>query len=245
MTSSDRNLADALAEAARAINRAESMADTLDAIVRATQLSVPSFDHVGISVVHSDGRIETLAATGPLVWEFDSLQYDLDEGPCVEAMRERPVVVAENIRHDQRWPCYAPEAVKAGLRAQMAIQLYTHTETLGALNLYSTASDAIEPGALMAGEAFATHAAMALGHARKESQLTEALASRTVIGQATGILMERDMINHERAFQSLVRTSSTSNIKLRHVAAELVAGADRACAQSCTHERPGVGADPR
>jgi GAF domain-containing protein len=226
MNKIDGNLAHALALAARSINAPGSLADTLDAIVRATQLSVPGFEHVGISVVHGDGKIETLAATGQLVWELDTLQYELEEGPCVHAMREQLVVVAENIRHDQRWPRYVPEAVKTGLRAQMAMQLYTHDETLGGLNLYSTASDSIDPDALMAAEAFATHAALALGHARKESQLNDALNSRTIIGQATGIVMERYKISHERAFQFLVRASSTSNIKLRLVAQELVESAD-------------------
>lgn len=222
MNPRDLSLASALAEAARAINAPGSLNETLDAIVHAAKVSVPGFDHVGISITHQNGKIETLAATGPLVWELDTLQYDLEEGPCVTAIREQPVVVAEDIRNDERWPRYVPAAVESGLCAQMAVQLYTNDETLGGLNLYSTVSTAIDPNALLAAELFATHAALTLGHVRKESQLSDALTSRMVIGQATGILMERYRIDSERAFQFLIRASTTSNIKLRVVAEELV-----------------------
>jgi GAF domain-containing protein len=216
------SLADALAVAARAINAPTTLDETLDAIVISAKASVPGFDEIGISLVNRDGTIDTLAGTGQLVWELDALQYSLEEGPCVRAMRSEPLVVAEDIRHDQRWPRYVPRAVKAGLKAQMALQLYTEEETLGGLNMYSTKSETIHPEALHAAELFATHAALALGRARRESQLNEALDSRTVLGQATGILMERYKINAERAFQFIVRASSTSNLKARVVAHEIV-----------------------
>ena len=220
------SLADALAAAARAINAPTTLPDTLDAIVTSARASIPGFDEVGISIVNKDGSIETLAGTGPLVWELDSLQYALGEGPCLRAMRSQPLVVAEDIRDDQRWPRFVPLAVEAGLKAQMALQLYAEESTLGGLNLYSTQQAAIDPDALHAAELFATHAALALGHARRESQLNEALESRTVLGQATGIVMERYRISSERAFQFIVRASSTSNIKARDVAAEIVESAN-------------------
>lgn len=216
------NLADALADAARAINAPSTLEETLDAIVTSARASVPGFDQVGISLVNRDGTIETLSGTGQLVWELDALQYSLDEGPCVRAMRSEPLVVVERIRHDQRWPRYVPRAVAAGLKSQMALQLYVEDETLGGLNLYSTESETIDPDALHAAELFATHAALALGRARRESQLNEAIDSRTVLGKAIGLVMERYKISDERAFQFIVRASSASNLKAREVAAEIV-----------------------
>jgi GAF domain-containing protein len=227
MTAHVPDLATALAEAAREINAPRSLEETLDAIVHAARHSVPGFDHIGISRVHGDGRIETLAATGQLVWELDGAQYELGEGPCVKAMREEPIVVAPHIKNDQRWPRYVPRAVAAGLRAQLAIQLYYDDETLGGLNLYSTESAEIDPDAPVAAELFAVHAALALGRARTESQLNEALGSRQVIGEAVGLMMERYKINDQRAFQFLARASTTSNLKVRDVAQELVDEANR------------------
>jgi GAF domain-containing protein len=216
------DLAAVLAETARTINAPRSIEETLGAIVHAARASVPGFDEVGISLVHKDGTIETMAATGQLVWDLDALQYDLAEGPCVDAMIEDPVLVLERAAADPRWPRYLPKAVAAGLRAQMGVRLYAEDGTLGGLNLYSTRSDTIGEDAVHTAEIFATHAALALGRARRESQLAEALESRTIIGTAVGLLMARYQIDRNRAFQFLVRASSTSNIKVRDIADEIV-----------------------
>jgi GAF domain-containing protein len=218
-----QQIATALAAAARAINRPDSLGETLDVIVRAAQQTVPGFDHVGISTAHRNGRIETEAGTDQLVWELDDLQYSISEGPCVDAIRVEPIVRVENARHEQRWPNYMPRAVHAGLRAQLALRLYLEQDALGGINFYSTESDTISEDAVQIAELFATHASIALGRARHEHQLSEAISTRKVIGQAIGIVMERYQISEDRAFHFLVRASSTTNVKLRDVAAEVVA----------------------
>src|SRR3954463_4225029 len=88
MIPSSSDLALSLAESARLINTPQTLEETLDAIVRASLVSVAGFDHVGISLMHRDGTFETKAATDQLVWELDDLQYSMGEGPCVSAMRE-------------------------------------------------------------------------------------------------------------------------------------------------------------
>jgi AmiR/NasT family two-component response regulator len=57
---------------------------------------------------------------------------------------------------------------------------------------------------------------------RKVETLQEALETRTVIGQAQGILMERLGLSAEEAFGYLRRRSNTDNVKLRDLAAEIV-----------------------
>ncbi len=88
--------------------------------------------------------------------------------------------------------------------------------------LYSTSSDTIDPDAVYMAERFAAHASLALGHARREEQLSTALLTRKVIGQAIGILMERHDLDEDGAFSYLTRVSSHTNIKLRAVAQEIV-----------------------
>jgi GAF domain-containing protein len=218
-----------LAEAARTINSPRTVEETLDAIVHAAQSSLPGIEHVGISVLHPDGTLETKAATSQLVWELDALQYELNEGPCVTAMHQAPIVTAPQIRHDQRWPRFVGEAVKrSGLQAQMAVQLFADDRTIGGLNMYSTESPEIDPEAVHIAEMFATHAALALGRSRRESNLNEAIASRQQIGVAIGITMQRFGIDEERAFQYLVRASAASEMKVRDVAREVVDNATRA-----------------
>src|SRR3954451_19538471 len=114
----------ALAQAARTINQPRSMEETLQAITRTARENIPGFDEVGISLLHADGKVETMAATGELVWRLDRLQYDLRDGPCVSSLHEEPVIVVDHIAHSQRWPVFVPQAVKLGLKAQMALRLY-------------------------------------------------------------------------------------------------------------------------
>ena len=82
----------ALAEAARTINRPQSMEETLETIARTARDNVPGFEEVGISLMHSDGKVETMAATGDLVWRLDALQYDLRDGPRVSSLHEEPAL---------------------------------------------------------------------------------------------------------------------------------------------------------
>lgn len=212
-----------LAAAARSMHQSGSIEDTLQRIAEVARDSVPGFDQVGISTLQKNGKAETRAATGDLVHTLDDLQYSLDEGPCVETLREAGVVVAPNIRHDQRWPRYVPEAVQHGLRSQLAVKLSLDNEgTIGGLNLYSTTSDQVDPEAESIAELFAVHAAIALGNARQRETLNAGLQTRKIIGQAIGILMERYQMNEDRAFAFLVRASSHGNTKLRDIAQELV-----------------------
>lgn len=219
----------AIAAAARSINRPASLSDTLTRIVEAARTSVPGFDHVGLSTVDRTGKVETQVATDDLVRELDRLQYTLSEGPCVDTLHEADVVLAPRIRGDERWPRYVPEAVRLGLRSQLAVKLYLDEGgTLGGLNLYSTSAEDIEPDAEGMADLFATHAAIALGHVNERENLNKALQSRTVIGQAVGILMERHRMSADRAFAFLVRASSHGNIKLSAVAQQLVDEVNRA-----------------
>lgn len=218
----DAPLARVLAEAAEQISAPRTLEQTLDAIVQVALNSVPGFDHVGISVSHHGGQIETLAATDTFVEKIDAIQYDLREGPCVTALRQDRLVMVAGDETDERWPRFLPQARDVGLRSQMAIRLYHQRQSVGALNFYSTCQDTIDPQAPMSAELFATHASLALGHAREVDDLNAAMETRSLIGQAMGILMERYRIDAEHAFHFLTRTSQESNTKLRDVAAEII-----------------------
>ena len=225
MTQHSVDVGDALADAARAMNSPRDLQQTLDAIVHAAVATLPDFDHVGISTIHRDGTVQTRAASDDVVWQFDALQYELGEGPCLDAIRDetRPSsFIVEYAAQEQRWPAFIPQAVKVGLKAQLGIQLYSDADSLGGLNLYSTTSQTIDDESHQMADLFATHAALAMGRARREDQLNEGMASRKLIGKAIGITMEHLGIDEERAFELLIRASSSSNTKLRLIAEEVV-----------------------
>jgi hypothetical protein len=112
-------------------------------------------------------------------------------------------------------------AVAAGIRAQVGVRLFDGPRSNGALNLYSRQVGAFDDLHSLSA-LFAHQAAQAIAYAQEIDGLGEAVRSRTVIGQAVGIVMERYQLNDERAFAFLQRLSSHRNVKLRQVAEELV-----------------------
>jgi GAF domain-containing protein len=216
------DLADSLALVARELNAPRDLATTLHTIVEVAARSLPGIDHVGITLAHSTGEMETRAATDEFAWKLDRLQVELGEGPLVGAIEGKELVLIENATDDSRWPLYLKPAVATGLRSQLGIRLCADEQTLGWLNLYSSSTDTVDPDVVHLAELFAEHAALALGRAQREDQLQAAITTRQLIGQATGIIMERHALDDTRAFEHLVRVSSHSNVKLRDVARELV-----------------------
>ena len=120
----DQEFYAALAHAARTINQARTPEETLQTIAETALISIPSMEHVGVSVLDNNGNPETKAATSELVMELDTLQYSLNEGPCVDSLiHGSTIVAAPNIRNAKRWPRYRPAAVELGLKAQLAVKL--------------------------------------------------------------------------------------------------------------------------
>jgi hypothetical protein len=215
-------LAEAIAHAARSLNEVSTLAETLSEIVRTAHLSVPGADHVGVSLAHPDGRLETLAATSDRVHEFDRLQHDLGQGPCLYASESDTIVHVPDVRTERRWPEFMTRAGQRGLRAQIGVRLYDDRRGRAGLNIYSEQDDGLDGVSAQAADLFATYAALAMGKARAIDQLQEGMRSRQRIGVAVGILMQRYAVSEERAFAFLVRASSHGNVKLRDVAAEVV-----------------------
>jgi hypothetical protein len=181
--------------------------------------------HASISVTTKDGSIRTLAPTSSLAVAADELQYELGEGPCVRAALGEPVVRVDDIATDTRWPLYGPKAAALGLRAQLSFQFRADPDVRGALNLYADEPDVFDADAQFIAAMFADWTAVLLGWHKQEVSLSEALETRNLIGTAIGILMERYKLDHDRAFAFLVRLSSSGNVKLRDIAAGVVADA--------------------
>jgi len=200
--------------------------DSLEALTSAARDAVPGADYASVTIVHDDGRVETLAPTDPLACLVDDLQGELKQGPCYDAATNDTIFIAEDLAEDERWPQYGPKAAALGVTAQMGIDLRHPGNAKAALNLYSNRTW-VFVDSLEIAELFATHAALVLGFVTATNDFESALTGRKTIGQALGIVMERYSINEDRAFQFLVRVSQDSNVKVREVAADIVAGVNR------------------
>ena len=132
------------------------------------------------------------------------------------------MVMYNDLREAPRWPRFAEAAVAAGVHSLMSFQLYTHNARMGALNLFGIKPDVFTIESEAVGAMLATHAAIALIADDERLQFQSALASRDIIGQAKGMVMERFSVDAVRAFELLVKQSQNSNIRLAVVAEELV-----------------------
>ena len=124
------------------------------------------------------------------------------------------------------FPRYGPKAVALGLGAQAAIQLFHNGERAG-LNLYAHTAGAFDRSTVQLAELFANQGGALLGYADQVEQLSAALHTRTDIGTAVGILMERYGIDRHRAFAFLTRNSQNRNIKVRVLAQQIIDGTFR------------------
>jgi GAF domain-containing protein len=193
---------------------------TLRAITSGARDSIPGADSVSISFV-TGREARSRAATDDLPLRIDELQSRLDEGPCLDALRDQTTVRVEDVAFETRWPGFAAEAANMGMGSSLSFQLFVLGDNMGALNVYSCRPHAFDDDSEAIGLVFASHASIALSSARQEEHLRRAVDTRDLIGQAKGILMERHRLTAPQAFQLLVRASSHTNRKLFDLAEEL------------------------
>ena len=206
-----------------------ALEELLDQLAR---LSVDTVDPVlscGITI-RSDHSPYTVAASDERAAIIDEEQYGAGMGPCLEALRSgEPVLVADQAA-DDRWPAYRVAALARGVTTSLSLPLTVGNRTLGALNLYACESPfTFGEKQTAVAEAFATQAATALALAIRQieqealaHQLEQAIASRSLIDQAIGILMGQQRCDAATAFDLLRRQSQHTNRRLRDVAAEII-----------------------
>ena len=213
--------AEQFAEMALRLHDEPSVEETVELVLEYALKAVGA-DYAGVMFVHSKTRVETIAATDPLIERLDEIQVQIGEGPDFSALGEAVSIIVEDTATDRRWPEWARMVADAGVRSLLNVRLYTTATTLGTLNLYGRTPNQFSPDDQAVAHVLARHAAVAIGSARKEQHLWQAVDARKRIGQAQGILMERYDLTPDKAFAVLLRYSQDKNIKLRLVADQLV-----------------------
>jgi hypothetical protein len=91
----------------------------------------------GIMLMSADTPYGSLCTANEMSNLIEQLQYELGEGPCVDAYRQDwPVLEPDLAQPDTlRWLAFSPPAVAAGVRAVFGFPLQVGSVRLGALNL--------------------------------------------------------------------------------------------------------------
>lgn len=214
------------AEIALELHEAAGAAQTIERIVEYSRDAVAS-DEAGVLLLHARGRFEAVASTSSDVTKAHELQIELDEGPCLEAS-ENPAQMycIDDTRTDGRWPRWCAEVAAMGFHSVLAAPLATRTRRYGAINLYARQPGAFDEGDEEVALILARHASVALAASHNIDGLKDAVDGQKTIGIAIGVLMARYDVDRDVAFEVLRRYSQSHNVKLREIAARVVA--DRA-----------------
>lgn len=175
-------------------------------------------------------KAATAVSSGAQAHALDELQNTFTDGPCMRAIRENAVIRAGDLRTDNRWPDYQAAAVRQGVRAVLGLPFDLDEDAQAGLNVYSAEVNDFCPETIRAIEleleqaSNALRLAVRMAHERESRHdLHAAMQHRTVIDLAVGIIMGQNRCSQEEAVTILKTASNHRNMKLRDLAAELVA----------------------
>ena len=87
--------------------------------------------HAVVAAASRAVRVETTAASSEGVRRRDTLQYELREGPCLDAIWEAPQIFTGDLRSDTRWPRWAAKVGEEfEVRSMLCTRLFTKADTL-------------------------------------------------------------------------------------------------------------------
>jgi hypothetical protein len=217
-----------------------------DTPAKITQLAVSSVPGVEQSSITEGrhGKFRTLTSTGEIALTGDMIQYDLDTGPCVDALLDETVFRTNDLVSDTRWPEFSARAhAETGVSSMMSLRLFMEGDDRTAgLNLYSTQLGAFDDDALIIATVLATHtAAVLVATAAREraDNLARALVSNRRIGMAMGVLMSSHKLTDDDAFTLLRIASQNSNRKLTDIAEDVITTGLLELPPTASHPRAG------
>jgi transcriptional regulator with GAF, ATPase, and Fis domain len=223
------DLIESLTELAQTLTRNDSVRDTLQSILGLALRTVPHCHAASVTVLDDKNQPGTVVGTDDDTYELDRRQYELTDGPCLDAARRQVVNRWSLSEAEQRFPDFTEVAKDMGLRSYLSAGLALAGRRLGALNLSSRDDDGFSELDEEMVALFTVPAAAAIVVADRyadardlASQLEHALQSRAVIDQAIGVVMAESRCSPDEAFAKLSRASNNRNVKLRDLATEIV-----------------------
>jgi GAF domain-containing protein len=223
------SFADALLRMSGVLLTRESVNTVVEHVTTLAVATLPGSTGAGVSIVNEAGK-RTTAASDPLVEQADRHQYELDEGPCLSAARERAVIRIDDLLSERRWPRWREAVAELGLRSVLSAPMIVGDESIGAIKVYSREVAAYDEHSehlltlvRRAGCHSAGEYAVAAGRAATQRTAEGLVDAPRRDRSAKGILIAQGAAGEEAAFGMLVSASQRSNVKLHELAAQIVA----------------------
>jgi GAF domain-containing protein len=217
-----------------------SLEDLLTRVASFAVHAIPGADGAGLTVIERD-RSDTVVTSDGFVRQVETIQYGINEGPCITAAATGEALRSGSLTADPRWPRFGPRVGRLKVHSVLSLPLLTEDVVVGAINVYAHARDAFDDRAEHLGQLFAVPAAIAVQNAqilaqtqRLAANLQRAMVNRAVIDQAIGIIISRSGITPDQAFDRLRMLSQKEHIKVSTVATSIVdSAARRARGRAC------------
>ena len=123
----------------------ETTSTAVNLVTALAREAIPGAVGAGVTLVDDRGGKTTSGASDPVVEKADSMQYELDEGPCLTSWAQRALVRLDEIGSDGRWPRWSRAVEPLGLRAAMSAPLVAGDRSLGAIKVYAQQPGRIRP----------------------------------------------------------------------------------------------------
>ncbi|WP_254550759.1 GAF and ANTAR domain-containing protein [Catellatospora tritici] len=188
----------------------------------------------GLLLTDQQDALQLVAASSERIRLLELFQLQTAEGPCLDCFHTGQPISVADLTADGRWPGFTTAATEAGFHSVHAIPMRLRDQVIGALNLFDTATGALDADKLRVGQGLADVATIGLLQQRAirrrdllTEQLQTALNSRILIEQAKGVIAERLGVDIDEAFYLLRATARTTNRGLSVLARAVVDGTER------------------
>jgi hypothetical protein len=216
----DEKVRAAMAALTKAFDGSAPAEEMLSSVTAAAVDLINGVDCADVLVI-GDGHFRSAASTSDLVFALAAAQQDAGQGPCLDAIGGRTVIRSNDLRTEPRWPHFARIATALGVHSVLSYRLDTHGAKAATLSFFGCKPEAFGMESQAFGATLAAHASIALITDDRRHQFESALASRDVIGQAKGMIMERFNVDAFRAFEMLRTISQNSNTPVKDIARRL------------------------
>jgi diguanylate cyclase (GGDEF)-like protein len=178
--SDEQRLSDLLSEFAHTLVTDFPIQGILDHLV-VRIVDVLPITAAGVTIISPGVAPRFLAASNDSALQFERLQTELGEGPCLAAYETGNPVAIADLRSDTQFPRFAPRAIEAGLAAVFTFPLCDGDHRLGALDLYRDRRGRLSATAMRTAQTLADVAAAYLHNAQSREDLHDSvLRSREI-----------------------------------------------------------------